>query len=449
LYHIEDGDLVIVPADRSEIIVGLACALRSSEFANITGIVIPFDMQLHPNIYKLINGLNGYEVPILSVCTDTYTTALNIKNIKAKLTPHDDRKIALSLGLFNSSVDLLAIDSRIKVKTSSIMTPMMFEYMISYMAKNAKKTVVLPESEDDRILRATEIILRRELAHIILLGDEQQIKQRSLQLGLDLSKATIINPLTSPLQEKYAKQFYESRKEKGLTYQAAQDAMAHSTYFATMMVQNELADAMVSGARHTTADTIRPALQIIKTKPDVSIVSSLFFMCLETEVLVYADCAVNQNPTAQELAQIAISTAQSASKFGIEPKIAMLSYSTGDSGSGEGVERVKEATRLVKELAPSLLVEGPIQYDAAIDKGVAKSKLPNSQVAGEANIFIFPDLNTGNNTYKAVQRSTNSIAIGPILQGLNKPVNDLSRGCSVADIVNTVAITAIQAGEHE
>ena len=449
LDHIEDGDLVIVPADRSEIIIGLACALHSSEFANIAGIVIPFDMQMHPNIYKLINGLNGYDVPILSVTTDTYTTALNIKNIKAKLTPQDNRKIALSLGLFNSNVDLSEIDSRIKVKTSSIMTPMMFEYMISYMAKNAQKTVVLPESEDDRILRATEIILRRELAKIILLGDPQQIKQRSLQLGLNLLGVEIINPLSSPLQKTYTQQFYESRKEKGLTYQAAEDAMAHSTYFATMMVHTGLADAMVSGASHTTADTIRPALQIIKTKPNVSIVSSLFFMCLETQVLVYADCAVNQHPTASELAQIAISTAQSASKFGIEPKIAMLSYSTGDSGSGEDVERVKEATKLVKELEPSLLVEGPIQYDAAIDKGVAKSKLPNSQVAGEANIFIFPDLNTGNNTYKAVQRSTNSIAIGPILQGLNKPVNDLSRGCSVIDIVNTVAITAIQAGEHE
>ena len=449
LDHMEDGDLVVVPADRSEIIIGVACALHSNVFANISGIVIPFDMQIHPNILKLINGMQGYEVPILQVPTDTYTTALNLKNTKAKLKSYDDRKIALSLGLFNTNTDLLAIDSRIKVKTSSIMTPMMFEYKISYMAKNARKTVVLPESDDDRILRATEIILRRELAKIILLGDPQIITQRALQLGIDISKAQIIDPSHNQIQEEYAQHFYELRKTKGLTYQAAKDAMAHTTYFATMMVQTGLADAMVSGASHTTADTIRPALQIIKTQPDVSIVSSLFFMCLETQVLVYADCAVNQDPSASELAQIAISTAQTASKFGIEPKIAMLSYSTGDSGSGDDVEKVKEATRIVKELQPSLLIEGPIQYDAAIDKGVAKTKLPDSQVAGEANIFIFPDLNTGNNTYKAVQRSTNSIAIGPILQGLNKPVNDLSRGCSVTDIVNTIAITAIQAGEQK
>ena len=327
------------------------------------------------------------------------------------------------------------------------MTPMMFEYKISYMAKLAKKTIVLPESEDDRILRATEIILRQGVANIILLGDDTTIKQRSLQLGLDVSQAKIIDPLKSEKLQEYSEFFYESRKEKGLSLGMAKDAMNHKTYFATMMVNFGEADAMVSGASHTTADTIRPALQIIKTQPDISIVSSLFFMCLDTQVLVYADCAVNQDPSAEELAQIAISTAKTANQFGIVPKIAMLSYSTGDSGSGEDVERVKKATELVKQRYPSLLIEGPIQYDAAIDKEVAKVKLPDSKVAGEANIFIFPDLNTGNNTYKAVQRSTGAIAIGPVLQGLNKPVNDLSRGCSVADIVNTVAITAIQAGQ--
>ncbi len=447
LDHIEDGDLVIVPADRSEIIVGLLCALQSQNFANISGIIIPFDMEIHPNILALINGVGGYRIPIISVPTDTYTTALNITATKAKLKSYDERKIALSLGLFNENVDINAIESRIRVVTSEIMTPMMFEYKISYMAKIAKKTIVLPESEDDRILRATEIILRRGLAEIILLGDNETIKQRSLQLGLDISQAKVIDPLKSEKLQEYSEIFYESRKEKGLSFQTAKDAMNHKTYFATMMVHTGEADAMVSGASHTTADTIRPALQIIKTHPDVSIVSSLFFMCLETQVLVYADCAVNQDPSAEELAQIAISTAHTASQFGIEPKIAMLSYSTGDSGTGEDVERVKKATEIVKKQYPSLLIDGPIQYDAAIDKGVAKAKLPDSKVAGEANIFIFPDLNTGNNTYKAVQRSTGAIAIGPVLQGLNKPVNDLSRGCSVADIVNTVAITAIQAGQ--
>ncbi len=447
LNHIEDGDLVVVPADRSEIIIGLLCALQSQNFASISGVIIPFDMEIHPNILALINGVNGCSFPIISVATDTYTTALNITATKAKLKSYDERKIALSLGLFNENVDINAIESRIRVTTSQIMTPMMFEYKISYMAKNANKTIVLPESEDDRILRATEIILRRHLAKIILLGDSETIKQRSLQLGLDISQAQIIDPFKSEKLQEYSEIFYESRKAKGLSLQAAKDAMNHKTYFATMMVHTGEADAMVSGASHTTADTIRPALQIIKTHPDVSIVSSLFFMCLDTQVLVYADCAIIQDPTAEELAQIAISTAKTASQFAIEPKIAMLSYSTGDSGGGEDVDKVKKATEIIKKQYPSLLIDGPIQYDAAIDKGVAKAKLPDSKVAGEANIFIFPDLNTGNNTYKAVQRSTGAIAIGPILQGLNKPVNDLSRGCSVADIVNTVAITAIQAGQ--
>ena len=447
LDHIEDGDLVIAPADRSEIIVGLLCALQSQNFANISGIIIPFNMKIHPNILALINGLSSCSVPIISVATDTYATALNITATKAKLKANDERKIALSLGLFNENVDVHTIETRIKITTSEIMTPMMFEYKISYMAKIAKKTIVLPESEDDRILRATEIILRQGIANITLLGDDASIKQRSLQLGLDISQAQIIDPWKSEKLQEYSEIFYESRKAKGLSMQAARDAMNHKTYFATMMVHTGEVDAMVSGASHTTADTIRPALQIIKTQPNIAIVSSLFFMCLDTQVLIYADCAINQDPSAEELAQIAISTAKTASQFNIEPKIAMLSYSSGDSGSGEDVERVKKATELVKRQYPSFLIEGPIQYDAAIDKEVAKVKLPDSKVAGKANIFIFPDLNTGNNTYKAVQRSTGAIAIGPVLQGLNKPINDLSRGCSVADIVNTVCITAIQAGQ--
>ena len=447
LEHIENGDIVIVPADRPEIIVGLICASKSQDFAKISGVIIPFNMEMHPNILTLIKGQNACSFPILSVPTDTYTTALNITATQARLQSYDNRKIALALGLFNENVNISAIESRIRVTTSPIMTPIMFEYKIAYMAKIAKKTIVLPESEDDRILRATEIILRQSIADIILLGDKATIEQRSLQLGLDISEAKIIDPSKSEKLQEYTEIFYESRKQKGLSMQAAQDAISQKTYFATMMVHTGEADGMVSGASHTTANTIRPALQIIKTQADTSVVSSLFFMCLATQVLVYADCAIIQDPTSEELAQIAISTAKTASQFGIEPKIAMLSYSTGDSGNGEDVERVKKATELVKKQYPSLLIDGPIQYDAAIDKEVAKAKLPDSKIAGETNIFIFPDLNTGNNTYKAVQRSTGAIAIGPVLQGLNKPVNDLSRGCSVVDIVNTVAITAIQAGQ--
>jgi phosphate acetyltransferase len=325
----------------------------------------------------------------------------------------------------------------------------MFEYNLFERARSNRKKIVLPESDDERILRATEILLRRDVVDIILLGNKDEIEHKSASLGLDISKAEIVCPCESPLMDTYVEEFYELRKKKGLSKEAAKDAMMHVTYFATMMVHMGHADGMVSGAIHTTGDTIRPALQIIKTKPGISTVSSIFFMCLDTKVLVYGDCAVNQDPNASELAQIAISSSDTAKMFGIDPKVAMLSYSTGSSGQGDDVEKVREATRLVKEMRSDVFVDGPMQYDAAIDPKVAKKKLPNSEVAGKANIFIFPDLNTGNNTYKAVQRSSNAVAIGPVLQGLKKPVNDLSRGCLIVDIVNTVAITVIQAQEND
>ncbi len=449
LEHIEEEDLVIVPADRSDIILGLFGALHSSLYPNISAIIFPFGMKLNKNIEKLIIGLNSFKVPILSVDTDTFETAKNIMNVHSRLRVNSERKIALALGLFNSSVDIKSIEEKIASTYTDIMTPQMFQYKLFYMASQNKKTIVLPESGDERILRAAEIILRRNVANIILIGDEKELKARYMRLGLDLSSAKIVNHLTSKYIEEFSNVFYELRKHKGVTQEVAKDAMLHVNYFATMMVYMGYADGMVSGAVHATAETIRPALQIIKTKPGFSVVSSVFFMCLKTKVLVYGDCALNQDPDAQTLAEIAIASAQSAKMLGIEPKIAMLSYSTGESGHGSDVDKIREATKIVKEKRPDLLVEGPIQYDAAIDKGVAKIKLPNSKVAGEATVFIFPDLNTGNNTYKAVQRSSGAIAIGPILQGLKKPVNDLSRGCLVEDIVNTVAITAIQAGESE
>ena len=447
LAHIQEDDLVIVPADRSDIVVGLFAALYSSAYPRISGIVFPFSMQTHPNIQKLIEGFKEYNIPILSVETDTYKTAKNISKIHARLRINSDRKIALALGLFNESVDMQAIEEKIAKSVSHVMTPMMFEYQLFEKARLDKKRIVLPESSDERILRAAEIILRRGVAEIILLGKEDEVKTNYLLLGLDLSGATIVDYLSSEWMEEFAQTFYELRKHKGLSFEVAKDSMSHENYFATMMVYLGYADGMVSGAVHSTSETIRPALQIIKTKPGISVVSSVFFMCLQTKVLVYGDCAVNQDPDAQTLAQIALSSAQTAEAFGIEAKVAMLSYSTGESGFGADVEKVREATHILKQKAPHLLVEGPIQYDAAIDKKVAAKKLPNSKVAGEASVFIFPDLNTGNNTYKAVQRSSGAIAIGPILQGLNKPVNDLSRGCLVEDIVNTVAITAIQAGQ--
>ncbi len=449
LEHVEDGDLIIVPGDRADIIIGSICTIQSRNYPNIAGLLLTGGMVPSKSVRDLFKGFNEFPLPILSIDDDTYTTAMKVNQVPATITPKSERKIALAMGLFSSNVDIKTIEDRITSTSSHIITPMMFEYNLFERARLNRKKIVLPESQDERILRATEILLRREVVDIVLLGKKEEIEYKSSSLGLDISKAQIINPEDSPLMEEFIQEFYNLRKAKGLSLEIAKDAMAHSNYFATMMVYKGYADGMVSGAVHTTQDTIRPALQIIKTKPDTSIVSSLFFMCLDTKVLVYGDCAVNQDPNAQELAQIAISSADTAVMFGIEPKVAMLSYSTGSSGKGEDVEKVREATNIVKKMRPDILIEGPIQYDAAIDQSVAKTKLPNSKVAGQATVFIFPDLNTGNNTYKAVQRSSGAIAIGPVLQGLNKPVNDLSRGCLVADIVNTVAITGIQAQEEE
>jgi len=447
LEQIEEDDLVIVPADRSDIILGLLGALYSKAYPNISCILFPFDMNLHPNIQKLIFGLEQFNIPILSVKGDTYETAKALTKVHARIRVNSERRIALALGLFNSKVDTTYIENKIATSGSEIMTPIMFEYKLFDIASSNKKRIVLPESSDERILRAAEIILLRGVAEIILLGDEEELKENYLRLGLDLSNATIIDHTQSSLMGEFVDTFYELRKSKGLTKELAEDAMLHLNYFATMMVHLGYADGMVSGAIHATSDTIRPALQIIKTASDVKVVSSVFFMCLDTKVLVYGDCAVNQDPDSETLADIALASAKTALAFGIEPKVAMLSYSTGESGVGVDVEKVREATKIVHSLNSELLVEGPIQYDAAVNIAVAKTKLPNSKVAGHANVFIFPDLNTGNNTYKAVQRSSGAVAIGPVLQGLNKPVNDLSRGCLVADIVNTVAITAIQAGQ--
>jgi len=450
LEYIEDGDLIITSGDRSDIIVGCLSTVFSNNYPNISGILLTAGMMPHKSINKLIAGFKDLSIPILSVDEGTFTTAVNVANVPARITPQSVRKIALAMGLFSSNVNIEEMHRSINMPSSaSSITPVMFEYALFERARRDRKRIVLPESNDERILRATEILLRRDVADIILLGVEEEVRQRSATLGLDISKATIIDPLNSSFMDSFVTSFYEMRKAKGLTLEVAKDSMMMKNYFGTMMVYLGHADGMVSGAIHTTQETIRPALQIIKTKPGISIVSSLFFMCLDTRVLVYGDCAVNQDPNAEELAQIAISSADTAKMFGIEPKIAMLSYSTGDSGKGEEVEKVRLATKIVKEARPDLLVEGPIQYDAAIDPTVAKTKLPNSHVAGQATIFIFPDLNTGNNTYKAVQRSSGAVAIGPVLQGLRKPVNDLSRGCLVPDIVNTVAITAIQAQSGE
>jgi len=449
LTRIADGSLIIVPGDRVDIIIASLLSFYAKNHPNIAGIILSGGLRPNKIVMDLLKDFSDIVVPILAVETDSYQTAIALDKVEAMLTPESSRKITLAKGLFDASVNKKAIAERFDKSSSEILTPMMFEYRLFERARSNRQKIILPESADERILRATEILLRRDIVDIILLGNPEEIEHQSAILGLDISGATIINPEDSTLLESFSQKFYEMRKAKGLTLAAAKDALTHPNYFATMMIYDGMADGMVSGATHTTADTVRPALQIIKTKPNVSIVSSIFFMCLDTKVLVYGDCAVNLDPNADQLAHIAISSADTAKQFGIEPRVAMLSYSTGASGSGPDVEKVREATLIAQSLRPDLLIEGPIQYDAAIDEKVAAKKLPDSKAAGKATVFVFPDLNTGNNTYKAVQRSTGALAIGPVLQGLRLPVNDLSRGCLVDDIVNTVAITAIQAQQND
>ncbi len=445
LPRIKEGSLVIVPADRMDIIIATFVSFYAKESPNVAGMILSGDILPNQMMMQLLEGFHVIEFPIFSVSTDTYTTAQNVNSVRSRITAKSNRKIALAKGIFETHVNRDLIIEQLQETPASIMTPMMFTYTLFERARKKKQRIVLPESSDERILRAAEILIRRDVAEIILLGDKKEIEYHASLLSVDISEANIIDPSHSLLIDAFSEHFFELRKHKGLSLDAARDAMVHPNYFATMMVHLGMADGMVSGAIHTTGDTIRPALQIIKTTQKEMIVSSLFFMCLESRVLVYGDCAVNQNPNASELAQIAISSAESAKNFGIEPRVAMLSYSTGSSAQSDAVDKVRQATHIAQEKCPELLIEGPIQYDAAIDPDVAKTKLPESKVAGRATVFIFPDLNTGNNTYKAVQRSSGAIAIGPVLQGLKKPVNDLSRGCSVEDIINTVAITAIQA----
>jgi phosphate acetyltransferase len=325
------------------------------------------------------------------------------------------------------------------------MTPLRFEHMLIERARSERKHIVLPEGDDDRILQAAGIVLQRGIAELTILGEEATVRARATQLGIDLDAAHIVSTMDHDLHERFTDVYAEARKHKGISRQAAADTVTDGSYFGTLMVHLGLADGMVSGAKHTTANTIRPGFEIVKTTPGVSVVSSVFLMALADRVLVYGDCAVIPEPTVEQLADIAISSAATARRFDIEPRVAMLSYSTGESGTGAEVERVRAATELVRKRAPELPVAGPIQYDAAADPTVGESKMPGSDVAGHATVFIFPDLNTGNNTYKAVQRSAGAVAIGPVLQGLAKPINDLSRGALVRDIVNTIAITAIQA----
>lgn len=446
LVHLHDNALVITPGDRSDIILGALQANESANYPTISGIILTGNIVPEESILKLIEGLSAI-VPIIAVDGGTYHITNKIGSIKSQIYANNTHKIETSINTFEKYVEIEALSQRVITFQPEGMTPKMFQYNMVKRAKQHRKHIVLPEGNDDRIITAASRLLDMDVVDISIIGDKKQIESKVAELGLtfDFSKVNIINPIESDMYEDYANTYYELRKAKNVSITMARDLMEDVSYFGTMMVYKGHADGMVSGASHTTQHTILPALQFIKTKPNSSVVSSVFFMCLEDRVSVFGDCAINPNPTAEQLAEIAISSAESSLAFGIEPKIAMLSYSSGSSGKGDEVDKVRTATAIVKEKRPDLKIEGPIQYDAAVDLSVGKSKMPDSEVAGQASVLIFPDLNTGNNTYKAVQRETGALAIGPMLQGLNKPVNDLSRGCTVDDIINTVVITAIQA----
>lgn len=444
LGRLEEGALVITPGDRSDALLALLTAHAAGGFPALSGIILNGGFEPAEPIMRLVEGL-GSSLPIATTKLGTYDTASTCWATRGRLSRESQLKVDTALAMFEAHVDADELTRLLDLAKTDVITPLMFEYGLLDRARQDTKHIVLPEGSDDRILRAASTLLRRNVVEITILGDEAAIRARGAELGLDLDKAHIVSPHDEEYVTRFAHTYYELRKHKGATMDVARDRVQDVSYFGTMMVQEGLADGMVSGAAHTTAHTITPSFQIIKTVPGTSIVSSVFLMCLADRVLVYGDCAVNPDPTAEELADIAISSAETALQFGIDPKVAMLSYSTGESGRGSDVDKVREATRLVRERRPDLAVDGPMQYDAAVEPSVAASKAPDSPVAGQATVLVFPDLNTGNNTYKAVQRSAGAVAIGPVLQGLRKPVNDLSRGALVQDIVNTVAITAIQA----
>jgi phosphate acetyltransferase len=449
LQHIKENVLIITPGDRSDLIMGALQANLSTNYPSIAGIVLSGGFDPEEPIIRLIEGLDTV-VPILAVDTASFQTATRIAAIQSRITVDNRKKIELAINTFNKYMDVAALEEEMVAFEPEGLTPYMFQYQLVKMAKSTKKHIVLPEGNEDRILKAAEHLKEQDIVDLILLGDAGQISASIKRLGLNLDpdSVNIIKPEESDYYEGYVETLYELRKDKNVQMEMARDMMTDVSYFGTMMVYKGHADGMVSGAVHTTMHTIRPALQFIKTKAGASVVSSVFFMCLPDRVSVFGDCAIVPNPDAEQLAEIAISSAESSKRFGVEPRVAMLSYSSGSSGEGADVEKVRKATELVKNKKGDLKVEGPIQYDAAVDPEVGKQKMPDSEVAGRASVLIFPDLNTGNNTYKAVQRETGALAIGPMLQGLKKPVNDLSRGCTVEDIFNTVLITAIQAQEE-
>jgi len=448
LDRLRDGQLCIVAGDRPDVIVAIAAAHAADGFPSVSGIVLNGGYRPGGTVVRLVRHLDAH-LPVVLTPRSSYEAATVVASTRGLLGTGSPRKIDTALSVFERHIEAEPLLQALDVAPAQVVTPLMFESTLVERARRDRRHIVLPEGDDDRVLRAAGTLLSRQVVELTILGAEAEVRGRAANLGVDLDGARIVDPRTSDLAERFAEEYARVRAHRGVTLDVARDIVRDVSYFGTMMVHLDLADGMVSGAAHSTAHTITPSFEVIKTVPGTDVVSSVFFMALEDRVLVYGDCAVIPEPTVEQLADIAVSSAATAAQFGIEPRIAMLSYSTGTSGAGADVEKVRAATELVRERRPDLLVDGPLQYDAAVDASVAAAKLPGSHVAGRATVFVFPDLNTGNNTYKAVQRSAGAVAIGPVLQGLAKPVNDLSRGATVRDIVNTVAITAVQARSRQ
>lgn len=438
---LQPGTLVVTPGDRDDIL--LASAMAANNGVPLAGILLTSDISPDERVMGLVKPALSH-LPIMSVSTDTFQTASQLSHMSEGVKADDTERVESIMNHMAAHIDGAFLKERLQVNLQARLSPAAFRYQLVQLAQAAKKRVVLPEGEEPRTIQAAAICQQRGIAQCILLGRKEVIEQQATSLGIELPEGLIImNP--DDIRANYVAPMVELRKHKQLSPPMAEAQLEDTVVLGTMMLALDEVDGLVSGAIHTTANTIRPALQLIKTAPGAKLVSSIFFMLLPEQVMVYGDCAVNPDPTDEELADIALQSAHSAKAFGIEPKVAMISYSTGSSGTGSDVEKVRSATAIAQQKQPELILDGPLQYDAATTANVAASKAPNSKVAGQANVLIFPDLNTGNTTYKAVQRSANVVSIGPMLQGLAKPVNDLSRGALVEDIVYTIALTAIQA----
>ncbi|MCG9631761.1 phosphate acetyltransferase [Vibrio sp. Isolate30] len=443
--HFKPGSLLVTSADRPDVIV--AAALAAMNGVEIGAVLLTGGYDIPAEIEELIKPALESGLPIFKAQGNTWQTSLNLQSFSLEVPADDKERIEFINEHVAGHIDGNWIESMTEgTQKSRRLSPPAFRYQLTEFARKAAKRIVLPEGDEPRTVKAAAICAERGIAECVLLGNPEEIKRVAAQQGVELGAGVkIIN--SDEVRENYVARLVELRGAKGMTEVVAREKLQDSVFLGTMMLENDEVDGLVSGAVHTTANTIVPPFQIIKTAPDASIVSSVFFMLLPDQVLVYGDCAINPDPTAEQLAEIAIQSADSAAAFGIEPRVAMISYSTGESGKGADVDKVREATKLAQEKRPDLVIDGPLQYDAAIMENVAASKAPNSPVAGKATVFVFPDLNTGNTTYKAVQRSADLVSIGPMLQGMRKPVNDLSRGALVDDIVYTVALTAIQADQ--